>query len=182
MSASKQRPTLAGSNADSLRVASQPAPTTVAHTKQFAKLWSEKLNLLQRMLNIADQEFDFVQRRNFDNLTEYLEMLGVHQKLFTILGDIDSSLEKFKTDDIEKRVWESQEAKDACERTIKQCDELCRKMYKYYVDSESIMVEQKQNQKEKIKHLGSAKASNEYTRQSKNEGNEKRKTSINILD
>jgi hypothetical protein len=157
-------------------------PTTIAHTKQLAKLWSEKLNLLQRMLNITEQEFEFVQRRNFDKLTEYLEILGVHQKMFTMLGEIDSSLEKFKTDDIEKRVWESHEARDACNRSIERCELLVKKMYQYSQESESIMLEQKQKQKEKIKHLESGKVSSEYTRQSRSEGNEKQKTSFNILD
>lgn len=136
-------------------------------TARLAELTTERMRLLERILSLSEQQRELVR---FGNTTELLGLLGIKQKMMSMLETLERALDPFREEDPEKRVWDSESARDACRTTISRCDLLLRKILECDRESEATMQERKDGLQRQIKQLESGRASGEYLRQSQETG------------
>jgi hypothetical protein len=105
-------------------------------TAALSERMDQKHELLVQLRDIGLRQLELIASGDMNQL---LRVLAVKQRLLGLLQAVERSLDPFRSDDPEGRIWESPAARERCADTAQRCEALLRTIVEQERESESHM-------------------------------------------
>jgi len=106
-------------------------------SQQLAATMARKAQLLELLRRLGDAQLSLV---NDGDMAKLLQVLASKESLLTQLQQVERQLDPFRSEDPERRRWESQAAREACQRDANRCSQLLSEIVVLEKKSEAEMI------------------------------------------
>lgn len=105
-------------------------------TQRLAELVDQKLQCLVQLLELAVHQDDLIER---GEMTALLSLLATKQRVLLALQQTEKSLDPFREEDPDRRVWATADDRQRCAERISQCERLLAEVLSREKQSETVM-------------------------------------------